>query len=134
MNQVVDHTKVDEEQWYKFIEKNENSTVFHDPIILQLYKDEIGYEPFALFSIDEKGEINAMLLGYVNTVKRGLLSSISRRSIILQSPLYNTEDDLSHLLEGYLRHFCRKTIYTEIRNHVVNEDRKSTRLNSSHVR
>jgi len=81
-----------------------------------------GYRSFAYFVFDNTGNIKSLLIGFLQSVSPGLFAKLTTRSVILQSPLYTEEADLRLLLEHYKEAIKWQAIYTEIRNHVIDEN------------
>ncbi|MDY0151904.1 MAG: GNAT family N-acetyltransferase [Candidatus Cloacimonas sp.] len=119
---VTDTSQVSRKGWQEFVDKHEHGTVFHTPYIYDVYATTPNFTPFAFFCVDSKGGIEAMLSGYLQTVKPGILSGISTRSVMQQSPIYNYLESLKHLLDYYKKWASGKAVYTEIRNHIIDED------------
>lgn len=118
---VVNADNVSQQAWDSFIKIHRQSTVLHTQKMYAILQSVCGYEPYALFCLDNVGGIQAMLLGYLHTPISGLGSFLSRRSVIPQSPLYSTASDLTALLAVYEKFIKRKAIYTEIRNHIIDD-------------
>jgi lipid II:glycine glycyltransferase (peptidoglycan interpeptide bridge formation enzyme) len=114
---ILNHTQIDREKWQLFVENHDQGTIFHTPYIYDIYKNTPDHEPFALFVVDEHDQIQAMLAGFIQTVKPGILSFLSRRAVLMQSPIYNSPEDMQKLLKGLLEVIKRKVVYAEIRNH-----------------
>lgn len=112
---------VSQQAWEYFIEIHGHSTMFHTPKMYEILQSVPGYEPYAIFCLDNTGNILAMLQGYIHTPVSGLGSYLSRRSVIPQSPLYTTAGDLAALLAQYEIFTGRKALYTEVRNHVIDD-------------
>jgi len=92
-------------------------TVFHTPFIFDVYSATKGYEAFALFIIDDADSIQAMLLGFIQTVFNTNILNINKRLVLLNSPVYNSKDALDKLLCAYKSIYLNKGVYTEVRNH-----------------
>jgi len=129
---IINHEKVEIHNWNKFIELHADSTIFHTPYMFNVYKVTPNHEPFALFVEDDNHNIQAMLSGYVQTVKPGLLAALSKRAVMMQSPIFNSKEDLNLLLKGYNEFIKDKAIYTEIRNHYDTNNFREVFLNSGY--
>jgi len=86
--------------------------------MLEVYK-ESGI-PALLLGLRDREEFCSGLLAYLVSEREGMLSSLSRRSIIFGGPLYSKNDDLGglrQLLEEYRRRARGRALFTEVRNH-----------------
>ena len=119
---IVDASKMSQKDWQEYVDGHQYGTVFHTYYIYDVYKATPNFKPFAFFCIDANGKTRAMLSGFLQTVKPGILSGISTRSVMLQSPIYSDIESLKHLLDYYKKWVSGKAIYSEIRNHIINED------------
>lgn len=119
--------------WDSYVENNEHGTIFHTYYMYEVWRDVSGYEPFAFCVIDEKRNISALLSGFIQTIAFGLLENLSRRSILLQAPLYDEPDALKALLEVYREFSAKKRlIYTEVRNHYFRDGYNALMLGSGY--
>lgn len=119
---AANHRTVDRIRWQRYVEDHIRGTIFHTPYMYDVYKNTPGLEPFALFAVNEKSGIQAMLAGYIQTVKFGPLSFMTKRSILMQSPISNSQESLISLLHNYHDYMKSKALYTEIRNHFDTEE------------
>ena len=103
--------------WNSYVEAHPYGTIFHTSYMFNIYNGTPNHEPFAYFVIDENQDIQAMLSGYIQTVKPGLLGFMSKRAVLFQAPIYNKPDALDFLLKNYLEITSKQAIYTEVRNH-----------------
>jgi serine/alanine adding enzyme len=108
---------VDKIIWDEYVNSHEYGTVFHSSFLYDVFAKTKDFKPFALFATDQDNRIKAMLQGFTQTVKSGMLATISTRTVLMKSPLYSHADDLKALLTGLREYTKGKTIYTEIRNH-----------------
>lgn len=114
---IVSADSVDRQSWQNYVDEHEYGTIFHTPYMYDVYAATPHYVPFAMFATDENKNILAMISGYIQTVRPGLLSIISRRSVMMQSPIFSEHYALKALLQSYQKEMKYKAIYTEIRNH-----------------
>jgi len=114
---IASHVSIDRYKWQSYADNHECGTIFHTPYMYDVYYATPNHEPFALFVLDDKGDIQAMLSGYIQVVKPGLFSGISKRAVLMQSPIYSKSDALKKLLSHYKRVMGHRVVYTEIRNH-----------------
>lgn len=117
MYRVVSTEKISTEKWEAYIDKHPKALYFHSPFFLNSINTTINYRGFVYFVIDSSDNIMGLLLGYIHTVKRGILSSISKRIVIPQIPLYENENALKFLLSSYTKSLGNSAIYTELRCH-----------------
>jgi serine/alanine adding enzyme len=125
--------EISRDQWMNYIDKHPDATFFHTPFIYDVFDDMPNLKPFALFTLDEKDNIRAMLTGFRQNVKTGLLYSISSRAVIPQSPIYNDKIALTFLLEKYKEIYSKDVVYCEIHNHIIDEKVKDIYMNSGYV-
>jgi len=119
---IASSNDIDAGKWQNYVNQHKWGTIFHTPYFFNLYQNTPDHEPFAFFVIDENEQIRAMLSGYIQTVRPGLLQSISRRAVMMQSPLYDDTTALDELLDYYTDVMKSKAVYTEIRNHIDNSE------------
>lgn len=115
---ILSHAEVTELQWYTFVQDFDTATAFHSPVMFRIYTQVPFYEPFAFFVVDSAGCCLALLTGYMQTVKPGLFSGLTKRAVLMQSPLYSDIHALESLLSYYTCYYRNRVVYTEIRNHV----------------
>jgi len=115
-HKVINASQITREKWWGFTDNNENCNIFTTPYIYDVWNATPGYKSFAFFAIDENQEIHGILTGHLETVSKGLLSNLSTRAVLMQSPVAFNDDSLSDLLTHYLHFMKGKAVYTEIRN------------------
>jgi serine/alanine adding enzyme len=108
--------------WEAYIREHEHATVFHSAFLFEAFGRTHDFLPFSLFAVDSDNQIKAMLSGLKQTVKPGLLTSLSTRIVLMKPPLYSDVEALEFLLNEYLKYVQNKAIYTEIRNDRVDEN------------
>ena len=113
---IIDAMQISREKWWDFTDNNENCNIFSTPYMYDVWNATPGYKSFAFFAIDENEEIKGLLAGHLETVSKGLLSKLSTRAVLMQSPVALHDEALSSLLKYYLTFIKRKAVYTEIRN------------------
>lgn len=119
---VISAKDISRDSWQQYVENHEYGTVFHTPYIYEVYNNTPQHTAFAFFVVNREGEIHAMLSGFFQSVKTGLLSSLSRRAVMLQAPLYDNLEALAILLKDYKQFAQKNAVYSEIRNHYVDSD------------
>jgi len=113
---VIGASQISRDKWWEFTDNNENCNIFSTPYIYDVWNVTPGYKSFAFFAIDENQEIQGILTGDLETVSKGLLSNLSTRAVLMQSPVAINDEALSDLLTHYLHFMKGKAVYTEIRN------------------
>ena len=113
---IIDATQISREKWWDFTDNNENCNIFSTPYMYDVWNETPGYKSFTFFAIDRNEEIKGILSGYLQTVSPGILSKISTRAVLMQSPVALDDEALSTLLKHYINFMKRKAVYTEIRN------------------
>jgi lipid II:glycine glycyltransferase (peptidoglycan interpeptide bridge formation enzyme) len=96
--------------------------------MFEVYKETPNYESFAYYAVDEEKQIKAMLSGVIETVKPGFLSSLSKRAVMMQAPIFDEIDALDFLLSEYSKIMKHKVVYSEVRNHYDPECMSRTML------
>lgn len=114
--QIINASQISREKWWEFTDNNENCNIFTTPYMYDVWNATPGYKSFAFFAIDENQEIKGILTGHLETVSKGLLSKISTRAVLMQSPVAINNGALSDLLSHYINFMKREAVYTEIRN------------------
>jgi lipid II:glycine glycyltransferase (peptidoglycan interpeptide bridge formation enzyme) len=85
--------------------------------MVEVYKETPNYEPFAYYAVDDQRQIKAMLTGVIQIVKPGFLSSMSKRAVMMQAPIFDEIEALDFLLSEYSKIMKHKVVYSEVRNH-----------------
>lgn len=105
--------------WKDFIEKHPEGNIFQTPLMFEVYRSSKGTEPFLIATVNEQGEIAALLLSAIQKENDNLLTGrFSARSIISGGPVVSNNDpELFHLiLKGYNEKIKSKAIYSQFRN------------------
>lgn len=114
---IINQNEITKDCWHTFIDNHPQSTIFHTPIMCNIFNSTPNYESFALFAVNKLGDVKAMLSGYVQTISSGILKSLSKRAVIMQSPIYINTEALNLLLSYYKVFIRHNAVYSEIRNH-----------------
>ncbi len=112
---IVELENIDRDKWIEYVRKHDKGTYFHTPIETDAISCQTGYSAIALFVLNDSGEIEALLTGYQQVVKQGLLSALSKRNVVSQLPLYNDERSLSALLLAFTARIGKNAVYSEFR-------------------
>ena len=116
------------EQCLSYIDNHPYGTIFHTPYMFEVYKETPNYEPFAYYAVDDQRQIKAMLTGVIQIVKPGFLSSLSKRAVMMQAPIFDEIEALDFLLYEYSKIMKHKVVYSEVRNHYDPECMSRTML------
>lgn len=116
---IVTADKVSRQEWQCYVDRHENGTVFHTPYMYDVFSASAEYQAYAFFALDVNGKICGLLTGFYQTVKPGLFGFLSRRSVLLQAPIFDDSEALRLLLVFYLSHAKRKAVHSEVRNHYL---------------
>ena len=58
-----------------------------------------------------------MLTGVIETVKHGFLSSLSKRAVMIQAPIFEEIEVIDFFLSEYSKIIKHKVVYSEVKNH-----------------
>ncbi|PKN73288.1 MAG: hypothetical protein CVU50_03065 [Candidatus Cloacimonetes bacterium HGW-Cloacimonetes-3] len=119
---IINALQINRQAWQDYVDHHTYGTVFHTSYVFDVYNSTPHYKPFAFFVVNEDGEIEAMMSGFLQTVKPGALAKLSTRSVLLQGPIYTTIDSLEPLLGFYYQWIKGKALYTEVRNHYLDAE------------
>ena len=119
---LLKNADISSEQCLSYVDNHPYGTIFHTPYMFEVYRETPNYEPFAYYAVDGKRQIKAMLTGVIQTVRPGFLSSLSKRAVMIQAPIFDKIDALDFLLSEYSKIMKHKVVYTEVRNHYFNDE------------
>lgn len=122
---VINHAEISTSKWQNYVDRHQHGSIFHTPYIHNIFAVTPNYRPFSLFVLNDKDKITAMLSGFIQTIKPGILARLSTRSVLLQSPIYDDLDALNVLISYYIRWIKHRAIYTEVRNHIIDDQYSS---------
>ena len=110
---------IDHEKWADFVYNHPHGTIFQTPEMREVYERTKNYEPITLATVDDGGEILALMQAVVIREIGGFLGSFSARSVIQGGPLFvdggKSEDAVVALMKHYDKIVHKKVLYTEIR-------------------
>ena len=98
---LLTNKEISSEQCLLYINKHPYGTIFHTPYMFEVYRETPNYEPFAYYAVNGKRQIKAMLTGVIQTVRPGFLSSLSKRAVMMQAPIFDEIEALDFLLSEY---------------------------------
>ena len=113
---LLTNDEISSEQCLSYIDNHPYGTIFHTPYMFEVYKETPNYEPFAYYAVDDNMQIKAMLTGVIQTVRPGFLSSLSKRAVMIQAPIFDKIDALDFLLSEYSKIMKYKVVYSDVRN------------------
>ena len=114
---LLTNKEISKEQCLSYVDNHPYGTIFHTPYMLEVYRETPNYEPFAYYAVNGKRQIKAMLTGVIQTVRPGFLSSLSKRAVMMQAPIFDEIEALDFLLSEYSKIIKHKVVYSEVRNH-----------------
>ena len=118
---IVELEGIDRKKWNEYVGNHDKGSFFHTPTFLDAIGTQRGYKAIALCALNESGEIEALLTGYQQVVKQGLLAALSKRIVVSQLPLYNDERSLSALLLAFTARIGKNAVYSEFRAQVPDQ-------------
>ena len=91
-------------QWRQFVSEHPASNIFHTPEMFEVFRRAKGYRPELWASVDGDGQVLALLLPVQVSVKTGLLSYFTTRTVVYGSVLFAQSPEgataLGHLLKS----------------------------------
>lgn len=110
---------LDEKDWREYTDKNPHSNIFHTPEMFQVYSRAKGYRPKLWGSVNEQGEIQAILLPVEVTLKDGLFHHLTTRAIAYGGVLGKCDSSgkeaLADLLQAYKKSESGNVLFAELR-------------------
>jgi lipid II:glycine glycyltransferase (peptidoglycan interpeptide bridge formation enzyme) len=117
---LVKVNSLDENIWRQFVDRHPNGNIFHTPEMFQVFNNTKGHQPKLHATLDDNGQVQALLLPVHVTLSNGLLHSLTTRSIayggVLCSKDQVGEKALITLLNSYSETINRDAIFTDMRN------------------
>lgn len=111
---------IDCKKWADFVYNHPHGNIFQTPEMREVYERTKNYEPITLATVDDSGEILAIVQAVVIKSMKGFLGAFSTRSIIQGGPLCIDGDmgveALRILMEKYDKFVKGKVVYSQIRN------------------
>ena len=108
---------IDERKLETFLQNHSSGNIFQTVSMYKLYKCVKGYQPNYMAVVDEKGDIQGLMLSCI-IAEQGVKTFFSSRSIITGGPIAKENDSrvIDILLENYLQQIRKKAIYSQCRN------------------
>ncbi len=111
---------LNKEIWHEFLIEQPTANIFHTPEMFETFNRTHGYQSDLWATVNDRGNVFALLIPVKVTLMKGILSRFTTRSIVFGSVLCSTHNEgkraLDCLLEDYLhqdRHTC---LFAELRN------------------
>ncbi|MDM8519990.1 GNAT family N-acetyltransferase [Anaerolineales bacterium HSG6] len=108
------------EIWRDFIDKHDQSNIFHTPEMFDVFKNTEGHTPMLWAAVDKTGVPLALFLPVYVTLKDGLLQWLTTRAVVYGGILCHSNqrgiDALGLLLQNYRNEAKKNILFTEIRN------------------
>ena len=112
-------TSVDKDKWSKFVEENPYGNVFQTPEMREVFLRTKRMEPISLFALDDKGNILSLIQSFLSKEKKGILSPVATRSVIIGGPLFSDSEQgsksIPKLMQKYDKIVAKRAMFTEIR-------------------
>jgi lipid II:glycine glycyltransferase (peptidoglycan interpeptide bridge formation enzyme) len=109
-----------EEEWRRFVGEHPHGNVFHTPDMFQVFSHARGHHPTLWATVDNDGQVLALLLPVQVTLLDGLFQYLTRRAVIygsvLCAPGEEGQEALATLLHVYKRGMKGAPLFTELRN------------------
>ena len=115
--QIVESLPYD--KWNQFVETSATGNIFHTPIMMDVFRETVNYEPFLFSVINEHSkEIESLFLVTRIKIFSGILEKFTSRMICYGGIIHNTDENngLLKLFEFYDPLVRNKCLFTEIRN------------------
>ena len=108
--------EIDRNKWNEFVLNHSNGNIFQTAEYYDTMKSQINMEPVTIFLLDDKNEIQGLMIG-TNLFENKIYKIFTKRTIFMGSPLVKDGSIklLALILEGYRKAFKYKTIYSEFR-------------------
>jgi CelD/BcsL family acetyltransferase involved in cellulose biosynthesis len=113
---------LDRVQWRAFVDEQPSASVFHTPEMHAAFAQARNHEPSVWATLDEAGEIRALMTPVAMTTLGGPLRSLTTRIVAFGGPLVapGPEAVRGEMLAALLRAFQRRTgrtaLFTELRH------------------
>jgi len=110
--------KINIPEWSDFVQKHPNGNIFQTPEMYEVYLKTPKFYPYILVAKDKNNKIEGCLMSVIHKDYRGLLGSLTARSIIMGGPLADQDhpEVLDVLLRNYNKQLHTRAIYSQFRN------------------
>ena len=117
---------LEQERWSAFVNHHPDGRIFHTPEMHRVFAETRGHRPEVWATLDEAGEIRALITPVAIDTLRRLLRALTTRVVAFAGPLVEggagEREALHALLDTYRHRTRRRVLYTEIRHLVDAED------------
>jgi len=105
-------------QWSQFVSNHPHGNIFQTPEMYEVYKRTKYYKPVLVYLVNEKQELDGILLAVIQKEGAGLKGRLTARSIISRGPLVSDNDPklLDKILKKYKNKIGKLAIYSQFRN------------------
>lgn len=110
--------EIERQKWSDFVYHHPEGNIFQTPEMYEVYINTKNYEPIFLAIVNESNEIFGILLSVIQREYKGVIGSLTARSIIWGGPLVKDDDEqvFSFILSKYDEIARKKCIYSQFRN------------------
>ncbi len=115
MYKFIDNNEISVEQWWKYTDNNPLASVFHTPYMNDAFRGVPKLIPFAYFVVDTNDKIVGMMNGFIQRFVPLLPGFVSKRSVLMHSPLFDNESVLDYMLHEYRKRVSNHVLFTELR-------------------
>jgi len=117
---------IDEKEWCRFVRQHPEGNFFQTPQFYRYIAKLPGFQPVVIAALAEKGSIQGILVGMIQSETGFLKSKFSSRLIVRGGPLtIQSNPEITEQLLGLLiEKYGRRCIYFEFRNLHPLHDRK----------
>jgi len=106
--------------WSDFVANHPQANVFHTPEMFEVFSGARGFNPSVWATLDDDGQVRALLLPVYVTILGGALSPLTTRAVVYGSVLSALRDEgnegLALLLRTYRQQMKGRLLFTELRN------------------
>lgn len=135
---ITEYSKIDTNEWEKFVINNSASTIFQCPTMYDFYKSIDNYEPI-IIALQKDKKLVALLLAVIQKEKIPFLNYFTSRTIIMGGPILkecyeeNREVIVNIILKKLIEKVKNKSIYIQFRNFSDLSDLKNIFLQNNFI-
>ncbi len=111
---------LNKEIWHKFLVEQSTANIFHTPEMFEVFNCIHGYQSDIWATVNDRGDVFALLIPVKVTLIEGILSRFTTRSVVYGSVLCSTNNEgqkaLDCLLRAYLKRDTHNSLFAELRN------------------
>ena len=118
---ITDLSKIDTRAWTAFVMDHPDGSVFHLPVVYEIYKETPGNYPVLLLATNQNNKIKGLILVAVISDFGKWNTIFNSRAIIYAGPLIENDlEDKATLLDQLLTHLIsylkKRSLFIEFRN------------------